>query len=193
MDWDSFFTFQNWGAVPDWAGAIGTIGAVILALASASSSKKQLREERRNAADERKEAAHERALLREQYARELATYRRRTAGRVTLTITESPAEASGLQFRYRYTWTLRNQAELPIYQVVLVERDLSPNGSNELKKHWAVIEGGGTRTFEYEGPFGGFKEAQFTDGDGVRWLLPEGGVPVELSSEDHLAKIWPWG
>ena len=82
MDWD-------WGSVPDWLAAIGTISAVMLALHLGRRDGKRLAEERLEAKADREAAANERAEYAKQREEALTVARRRLAAQVTIVVEPS--------------------------------------------------------------------------------------------------------
>ncbi|KQQ80987.1 hypothetical protein [Arthrobacter sp. Leaf137] len=182
-----FFTSPDWGTVPDWLAAIGTISAVVVALRLAHRDAERLDEERREAKEDRDEAAKERALFREQQAAEAEERKRRLAARVTLVV--EPFHDGAEKF---IKWTVHNAGDEPISMVSVVRRPLPRNGSQEkpdvqVCHTWPSIEARGERT-KVTQVHDAFKmregEVQFLDGAGQRWQRKEFGS-LRMLSRDY--------
>ena len=189
-------TSLNWGSVPDWLAAFGTVSAVCLALALAHRDGKRLKEERLLAQAERMQAAEERALFREQQAAEAEERKRRLASRVSLEV-QPYSDPAGIR---RIRWTVRNGSEQPITMVSVIRRALPLEEGGEVPlpmiyKTWTTIEPGGSRIEDaliYDQNNMREGELQFTDGNGVRWQRLEFGAlrPITSTDPDGLGTIF---
>ena len=188
MDINTFLALQNWGSVPDWFAAVGTITAVAVALRFGLRDHARLEQER-------KDAAADRELFRQEQAEQAKALKRRLAGKVTIVVDREwgPHPATGGP-RQHLTWKVHNGGEEPISMVSIVER-LRPGapGADKAPVHiaytWRAIEAGGQRTHltdSYRDPseFETFREVQFTDGSGVRWQRKESGALREIGPDD---------
>lgn len=187
MSIEELFTAPDWGTVPDWLAAIGTISAVCLAVWLARRDGTRLEEERREAKADREEAAKERALFREQQAAEAEERKRRLAAKVTLVVKlfhEGPEKF--------FKWTVHNGGDEPISMVSVVRRALPRDGSDEKPEvqvcyTWPSIEAHGERT-EVTQVYDTFNmregELQFTDGYRQRWQRKEFGSLRKIDSDD---------
>lgn len=194
MNIGELLTSQNWGSVPDWLAAVGTIGAVGWALHLGLRDGKRLDLERHEAKQDREAAADERALYRKDRAEEKDAEKRRLAAQVTL-IAEKSHSYNKLQNDFEgpaVNWTVHNGGNEPISMVTLVQREIDPatgteTGNADMAKQWNVIEAGGTRRAltELSGrTFHPNREVQFTDGAGVRWQRKSLGVLRMLEADD---------
>jgi hypothetical protein len=188
---------QDWGSVPDWLAAVGTIGAVSVALWFGLRDSKRL-------ADERKEAMADRELFRRQQLAEAEARKRSLAAKVTVISTKSqsgfhPSMGEPRQF---VDWKVHNGGDEPISMVSVVQRlrpgapgaDTSPT---EICKTWPMIEPGGSERFRtsiYQDPqdFEAQREVQFTDGTGQRWQRKEFGTlrPIEPGDPEALRMVF---
>lgn len=181
------FTAPDWGTVPDWLAAIGTISAVGVALGLAHRDAERLDEERREAKTERDEAAKERALFREQQAAEAEERKRRLAAKVTLVV--KPFHEGAERF---ISWTVHNGGDEPISMVSVVRRPQPRNGSQEkpdveVSHTWPSIEARGERTKVtqvYDALSMREGEVQFIDGAGQRWQRKEFGPLRTVNPDD---------
>lgn len=183
---------QDWGSVPDWLAAVGTVSAVCVALYFASRDSQRLDQERREAKADRAEAAKERALFRDQQEAEAEARTRRLAGKVSLEVEPylDPLARDGI------TWTVHNSSEQPITMVSVIRRALPPEEGMvppepEVCMTWTSIEAGGFRvkdTVLYDKNNMREGELQFTDGEGRRWQRMEfsGFRPMEADDPDAL-------
>lgn len=180
---------QDWGSVPDWLAAVGTIGAVTIALRFGLKDGARL-------AEERKEATADRELFRQQQLEETEARKRRLAAKVTVIADRSP---SGFhpdlgEARQYVNWTVHNSGEEPISMVSVVQR-LRPGAPGAdtaptiISQTWAMIEPGASRsvaTANYNDPqdFERQREVQFTDGTGQRWQRKEFGALRPIAPDD---------
>lgn len=201
MSFGELLTSPDWGSVPDWLAAIGTIGAVGWALHLGLRDGKRLDKERQEAkkdraaaAAEREAAAEERAIYRKDRAEEKEADKRRLAAQVTLIAEKS---YSNNPSRYGFegpavNWSVHNGGSEPISLVTLVQREIESEGGAatgdvDMAKQWNVIEAGGTRQVltEVRGrTFDRNREVQFIDGAGVRWQRKSLGALRPLEDED---------
>lgn len=187
MSIGELLTSPDWGTVPDWLGAFGTVSAVAWALHLGRRDGKRLDEERVEAKNDRESAAADRALFRRQQEAEAEAQKRRLAAKVTLVVEPIRAEAE----RY-IKWTVHNGGDEPISMATVVRR-VVPEGDNwvtppvQLCHTWPSIEPGGSRT-KTVGLFDALEmregELQFTDGTGQRWQRMEFGRLRSLDSGD---------
>lgn len=187
MDIGNLFTSPDWGTIPDWLAAIGTISAVVVALSLAHRDAERLAEERKEAKGDRLEAAKERALFREQQAAEAEERKRRLAAKVTLVV--KPFHDGAESF---IRWTVHNGGDEPVSMVSVVRRPQPVNASLEkpgveVSHTWPSIEARGERT-KVTQVYDTLKmregEVQFIDGAGQRWQRKEFGSLRMLSKED---------
>lgn len=187
-DVSALFTSPDWGTIPDWLAAIGTISAVVVALRLAHKDGERLDEERREAKEDRDEAAKERALFREQQAAEAEERERRLASKVSLGV-EVSRDQMGTR---RLVWTVNNGSEQPITMVSVIRRCVQLEDGAEvplpmLCATWTSIEANGKREAdtriddESHMPEG---ELQFTDGEGRRWQRLEFGTLRRMETGD---------
>ncbi|MDQ0691468.1 hypothetical protein [Arthrobacter sp. W4I7] len=186
-DVSALFTSPDWGTIPDWLAAIGTISAVVVALRLAHRDAERLKEERCEAKEDRDEAAKERALFREQQEAEAEERKRRLAAKVTLVV--KPFHEGAEKF---IRWTVHNGGDEPISMVSVVRRPPPRNGSQEkpdveLSHTWPSIEAHGERT-KVTQVYGALKmregEVQFIDGAGQRWQRMEFGSLRMVGPDD---------
>lgn len=185
MDIGALFSSPDWGTVPDWLAAVGTISAVCVALAFGFRDSKRLHIERMEAAEDRKtalierqEAAKDRERFREQQEAEAAEKKRRLASRVSLN-KEVFIDDIGER---KLLWKIHNGGDEPISWVVArVQKsrpgDLKTRDTYKLR-NWSSIEAGGTRTHTsevFESGIVGEGQLLFTDGSGLRWQRGEYG------------------
>ena len=189
MDWQSFWAYQDWGSVPEWFGAVGTIAAVALALYSNKVSRKQLQKAQETAELERAEAAEDRRRFREQREREELAERRRAASRVSLVATPEPWYDRIDQPSMTTTIEVLNGGSEPIRLVTIAARKLQdpppPEPTTMIPGNWGTIEGHAKRSARHlhaKDSRWGF-EVQFTDQNDVRWVLDEYGKLVELNTD----------
>ncbi|MEV8040051.1 hypothetical protein [Arthrobacter sp. NPDC080082] len=185
MDISAFVALQNWGSVPDWFGAVGTVGAVAYALYSGLRGDKRL-------AQERQEAAVDRGLFRQEQAERTAAAKRRLAAQVTLLaqkVDSSNPSRNGFAGP-AVRWVVHNGGNEPISMVAVAQRPIpseSESAAAEIAHSWAVIEAGGSREVltQLRGDnFHPNREVQFTDGTGARWQRRAFGELRELAHED---------
>lgn len=187
------FATQDWGTVPDWLAAAGTISAVIVALRLSHRDSQRLE-------TERAEATADRELFREQQAAEAEARRRSLAAKVSVV---AEKRASGfhpsLKMPRQYVdWSVHNNGDEPISMVTVVQR-LRPEApgadesGTELCHTWPMIEAGGFREWRteiYRDPqdYKHQREVQFTDGTGQRWQRKEFGTlrPIDPGDEEAL-------
>lgn len=185
----AFMALQNWGSVPDWFVAIGTIGAVTVALWSGYRDRRRLEEER-------KDAIADRALFRVQQLEEVELRKRSLAAKVTVIAEKTP---SGFhpdmgEARQYIDWTVHNGGDEPISMVSVVQRlrEGAPGADTAptlIGKTWPMIEPGASRTARtavYHDPqdFEPQREVQFTDGTGQRWQRKEFGALRRITPDD---------
>jgi hypothetical protein len=191
----------DWGSVPDWLAAVGTISAVGWALHLGLRDGKRLdielegaAKDRAAAAAEREAAAEERELYRKDRAEEKEAEKRRLAAQVTLIAEKSYShneKQNGFLGR-AVNWSVHNGGNEPISMVTLVQREIDPEsgaetGNADMPKQWNVIEAGGTRrvlTELGERTFHPNREVQFNDGSGVRWQRKSLGALRLLEGDD---------
>jgi hypothetical protein len=180
MSLGELFTAPDWGTVPDWLAAIGTVSAVMLALNLARRDGDRLE-------TERKEAMTDRELFRQQQVAEAEARKRSLAAKVSLVAnrtTLSLQPAAGVP-RQLVDWSVHNNGDEPISMVSIVQR-LRPEAAGadkaatEICHTWPMIEPGGNREWRtdvYRDPqdFEYQREVQFTDGTGQRWQRKEFG------------------
>ncbi|MET4620424.1 hypothetical protein ABIE18_001873 [Arthrobacter sp. 2762] len=189
MDIPAFVALQDWGSVPDWLAAVGTIGAVTIALRFGLRDGVRLAEERR-------ESKADRELFRQQQSEEAEARKRRLAAKVTVIADRSP---SGFhpemgEARQYVAWTVHNGGDEPISMVSVVQRlrtgapgaDTAPT---EISHTWSMIEPGASRSITtpiYDDPrnFEREREVQFTDGAGQRWQRKEFGALRSIAPND---------
>lgn len=175
MNFGGLLAAADWGSVPEWFGAIGTIAAVVVALASSASSKEQL-------ATERLEAAEDRKRFREQHEREMLDARRSYASRVS--VTEDRYDGPNSHLLIAEQWTVRNAGAAAIRDVYLVVRDDDDDLPTVIGR-WPVVEGGGfKRVIKVNDAPRGPRHVRFTDLNGIRWLLTDTGDLREVSDAD---------
>lgn len=187
MSIGDLFTAPDWGTLPDWLAAIGTISAVGVALGLAHRDAKRLDEERREAKAERDEAAEERALFREQQAAEAEERKRRLAAKVTLLVEPLRDETGGRLIR----WTVHNGGDEPISMATVVRRPIPADSKQfepaQLCHTWSSIEAGGRRatiTEIYDDLNMHQGELHFTDGAGHEWQRKELGSLRRINRRD---------
>jgi hypothetical protein len=176
---------QNWGSVPDWLAAVGTIAAVAYALRAGFRDHKRLETERR-------EAAADRRLFRQEQAQQAMAARRRLAAQVTLVAGRTLVLLEdGLGFEGpAVKWQVHNGGDEPISLVALVQRPVpseSEAAAPEIADFWPAIEAGGSReiyTRLYGSNYHPNREVQFTDGTGARWQRKTLGGLRELLPDD---------
>lgn len=194
---------QNWGSVPDWFAAVGTVGAVAYALHTGRRDQKRWERERKEAEDrfrhEQQQAADRLRREQEQSAEDRAVFRqqaeiakRRLAGRVTVIaqkVHSSKPHRDGFEGP-AVKWEVHNAGDEPISMVVVAQRTI-PSGPEavavEIAESWPVIEAGGSRetlTQLHGENFHPNREVQFTDGAGIRWQRKSFGELRELPDED---------
>lgn len=191
----------DWGSVPDWLAAVGTISAVGWALHLGLRDGKRLdielegaAKDRAAAAAEREAAAEERELDRKDRAEERAAEERRLAAQVTLIAVKSYSSnklQNGFEGR-AVNWKVHNGGNEPISMVTLIQREIDPavgaeTGIADIAEQWNVIEAGGTRqvlTELGERTFHPNREVQFNDGRGVRWQRKSLGGLRLLEADD---------
>ena len=135
MHWDSFRTSLgswDWGTVPEWFAAVGTIGAVLLALLVARRDGKrydreveEARQDRQAAAADRERAAEDSARLRQEQEERSLQRKREFAQSVTLRIEwesleelqRDPAEPPVQVFHCDIS--VENHGLTPVYDVIL--------------------------------------------------------------------------
>lgn len=189
VDIPAFMAFQNWGSVPDWLAAVGTIGAVSIALRFGLRDGTRLE-------DERKEAMADRELFRQQQLSEAEARKRSLAAKVTVIADRSPSGFHpGLGEARQYVhWTVHNGGDEPISMVSVVQR-LRPGApgadtaTTEISQTWPMIEPGASREITtpiYQDPqdFERQREVQFTDGTGQRWQRKEFGALRPIAPDD---------
>lgn len=149
MDIGALFTPPDWGTIPDWLAAFGTIGAVWWALHIGLRDGKRLDEERREAKQDREAAATERALFRAEREAGIEAEKRRLAAQVT--VVAEPAYsadrvANGFEGR-GISWRIHNGGNEPISMVIAAQREIDPEGFEtgqvNIAKSWHSIEAGG--------------------------------------------------
>lgn len=180
---------QNWGSVPDWFVAIGTISAVTVALWLGRRDRKRLEEER-------KEAMADRELFRRQQLEEAQMRKRNLAAKVTVIADKTPSGFHPVmgEPRQYVDWTVHNGGDEPISMVSVVPRlragapgaDTAPT---MIGQTWPMIEPGASRTARtavYNDPqdFEPQREVQFTDGTGQRWQRKEFGALRRITPDD---------
>lgn len=187
-DIGALLTSPDWGTVPDWLAALGTISAVVLALRLAHRDGKRLEDERRGAAIERAQAYTDRRLFREQQEAEAEERKRRLASKVSLVV-EPYRDTQGAR---HVAWNVHNGSEEPITMVSVVRRALPVEEGAEkplpmICKTWTSIEAGGERfeaTKVYDEHNMREGELQFTDGAGQRWQRMEFGTLRMIEADD---------
>lgn len=199
MDFQGLLTSQDWGSVPDWLAAIGTVAAVSVALSFGHRDHKRMQIERADAAADRKaaarereEAARDRARFREQQDAEADERKRRLASRVALTVEPFMDDIGERKWR----WSVHNGSEEPISGVAFVARSKPLEGTEAPPPfsfgRWISIEGHGNRDV-VTAPFGddliGEGELQFLDGAGQRWQRKESGTLRPLTADDPLSLV----
>lgn len=175
----------DWGSIPNWFAAVGTILAVGISIYLARRDGKRLEVERR-------EAAEDRAEFRRLQAQEADRRMRQLASQVTLVSERGFDSDDGKEFR---SYRVHNNGDEPISLVTITERpivngELSPTG--QIIKTWPIIEGGGERIvrgpnyFDHEFPLVRPMDRAliFRDGLGQRWLRNELGVLRTLGDDD---------
>jgi hypothetical protein len=192
----AFRALHDWGSVPDWLAAVGTIGAVTVALRFGLRDGSRL-------ADERKEAMADRELFRQQQLSEAETRKRSLAAKVTVIADRSPSgfHPSMGEPRQFVDWTVHNGGDEPISMVSVVQRlrpgapgaDTAPT---EISQTWPMIEPGASRVVRtpiYHDPqdFERQREVQFTDGTGQRWQRKEFGAlrPIGPGDAETLGMV----
>lgn len=181
---------QNWGAVPDWFAAVGTIAAVGVALRFGLRDHTRLELERG-------EAKVDRQLFREERAADAEALKRRLAAKVTL-LTESartgaPDPSTG-QYQQVMIWKIHNGSDELISGVSAVQR-LRPGApgfdraQTEICKTWAAIEPGGHRELSMPlyreiQDYLPEREIQFSDGTGQRWQRKTFGALRSIAPDD---------
>lgn len=181
MSFGDLLAGQDWGTVPDWLAAAGTISAVVVALRLAHRDSERLE-------TERAEAAADRELFRQQQAAEAEARKRSLAAKVSVVAerTSSGFHPSLREPRQYVDWTVYNNGEEPISVVTIVQR-LRPEApgadeaATEMCHTWPMIEPGGYREWRtdiYRDPqdYEYQREVQFTDGTGERWQRKEFGT-----------------
>ncbi|MHC6592913.1 hypothetical protein [Arthrobacter sp. C152] len=190
MSIGELFTAPDWGTVPDWLAAAGTVSAVVLALRLARRDSKRLE-------TERQEAMADRQSFREQRVAEAEARKRGLAAKVSLVAkktTLSMLPDAGVP-RQVINWSVHNNGDEPISMVSIVQR-LHPEApgadqsATELSYTWPMIEPGGTREWNtdvYRDPqdFEYQREVQFTDGTGQRWQRKEFGAMRTIDPGDE--------
>jgi hypothetical protein len=184
----ALFTSPDWGTLPDWLAAVGTIWAMLVALRLARRDGKRLE-------SERTEAAADRALFRKQQAAEAEALRRRLAAKVTLVV--ETYRDGGVK---HHGWKVHNGGDEPISMVSVVRRaiaadDSTPNPTPFIAKTWPSIEAGGSRSEVapiYDEHYMAQGELQFTDGTGQRWQRMEFGALRTIDPDDaHALRFVP--
>ena len=188
MSIGELFTAPDWGTLPDWLAAFGTISAVVVALRLAHRDGERLEEERREAKEDRDEAAKDRALFREQQAAEAEERKRRLASQVSVVV-----EAYRDEMLLRHViWTVHNGSDQPITMASVIRRCVPVEKGVEppppmICKTWTSIEAGGSRTEDttvYDEGRMREGELQFTDGVGQRWQRKEFGSLRTMEADD---------
>lgn len=190
MNIGDLFTSPDWGTLPDWLAAFGTISAVAWALHLGRRDGKRLDEERRDAKRDREEAAHDRELFRQQQAAEAEAQKRRLASKVSLVV-EAFRDEEGRKLR----WKVHNGSDEPIAMVSVIRRavpadDTSGETRTQICKTWTSREAGGNRadvTRVHDESYMAQGEVQFTDSAGQRWQRLEFGALRTLAAEDPAA------
>ncbi|MBT2523274.1 hypothetical protein [Arthrobacter sp. ISL-28] len=194
MDIGAFMALQDWGSLPDWFAAAGTIGAVAWALYVGRRDGKRLDAERLEAKADREEAAADRALFRQQQSDEAEARKRRLAAKVTVIAEKTyigPESIRGYEGR-GIRWKVHNGGDEPILMVSVVQRPM-PNEEgaetavSQISKTWPAIEPGGFReevTPLYSEEWHPEREVQFTDGSGQRWQRKAYGGLRTISPDD---------
>ncbi|MCG2622699.1 hypothetical protein LVY72_12375 [Arthrobacter sp. I2-34] len=181
----------DWGSVPDWLAAIGTLAAVVFALAVATRDAKRLEVEQY-------QAARDREVFRQEQQEQAAQRKRRLAAQVTLITEETALMAIGMadvlkpnfETFVQRNYTVHNGGEEPIFMATVVDNfpmDGNLAGDYEARtiETWNVIEPDGRRTtaatIDPAAP--SRREVQFNDGAGHRWQRQELGELREVSPD----------
>lgn len=143
----------DWGTTAEWFGAVGTIGAVIVALWFGSRDGKRLDAElsasasdRAEAADERRQSAEDRAQYRQDRAADKEERFQELARQVGFTVSPRPVLTNTGRIRdptfdNGAVLTVHNHGPFPIYSVRLVFED--PSGDKaEFLKEWDSVQPG---------------------------------------------------
>lgn len=166
-----WFGTADWGSVPEWFGAVGTILAVIVALRFGLKDGKRLDAELRSAAEDRAASHRELGLIQHDRRADLAR-------KVLFTLEPlDPNEAGRGLPRNGARFQIFNFSEFPIYDVKAGYSH--ENYEVNAVRKWDSIAPGGSRAVETTSSvreFGGLPTVAFLDVRGRGWFLDNFGI-----------------